>query len=193
MTVLPIIPFAHDLLARALSPGDSAIDCTVGNGHDTLFLATHVGPCGRVFGLDIQGSAIAHTHTRLTDAGIEGRVALTRACHASLGDVIPPGAWADVKAAVFNLGYLPGGDKRICTGADTTIMAIDTLLRRMPVGGVIVLVVYPGHPEGAVEARAIATHVKDIPRNVARVVTYQVENSQNNPPFVIGLEILGVM
>ena len=34
-----ILPYARLLLEKALSPGDVAIDGTMGNGHDTLFLA----------------------------------------------------------------------------------------------------------------------------------------------------------
>lgn len=39
---------------QALRPGDTAVDATMGNGHDTLFLAQAVGPTGHVIGFDIQ-------------------------------------------------------------------------------------------------------------------------------------------
>lgn len=38
-----VIPFAHQLLEKAISAGDIAIDATMGNGHDTVFLANLVG------------------------------------------------------------------------------------------------------------------------------------------------------
>ena len=34
--------------------GDYAVDATLGNGHDTCFLAEIVGDSGKVFGFDIQ-------------------------------------------------------------------------------------------------------------------------------------------
>ena len=61
----PILAQAHDLVRRVLRPGDVAVDATVGNGQDTLFLAECVGPTGRVIGFDIQLSAIEATASRL--------------------------------------------------------------------------------------------------------------------------------
>ncbi|PNH03525.1 putative rRNA methylase ytqB, partial [Tetrabaena socialis] len=40
--------------SQVLRPGDTAVDATCGNGHDTLFLARAVGPGGHVFAFDIQ-------------------------------------------------------------------------------------------------------------------------------------------
>jgi hypothetical protein len=38
--------FAHDVVRRVLRPGEVAVDATVGNGHDTEFLARLAGPGG---------------------------------------------------------------------------------------------------------------------------------------------------
>lgn len=43
MKIDRILPFARELLERAVKPGDITIDATLGNGHDTLFLARLVG------------------------------------------------------------------------------------------------------------------------------------------------------
>ena len=40
--------------ASLLSPGDTVVDATCGNGHDTLALARLVGPHGCVIAMDIQ-------------------------------------------------------------------------------------------------------------------------------------------
>jgi hypothetical protein len=46
-----------------VSPGDTVIDATCGNGHDTLALARLVGPRGCVIAMDIQASHAAElTH-----------------------------------------------------------------------------------------------------------------------------------
>jgi predicted methyltransferase len=39
---------------QVLQPGDTAVDATAGNGHDTLALAELVGPQGVVWALDLQ-------------------------------------------------------------------------------------------------------------------------------------------
>ena len=41
------------------------VDGTLGNGHDTVFLAKLVGPNGHVYGFDIQEQAIVSTKKRL--------------------------------------------------------------------------------------------------------------------------------
>ena len=35
--------FSHTLLQEILQPGDHVVDATMGNGHDTVFLAEHIG------------------------------------------------------------------------------------------------------------------------------------------------------
>ncbi|PID81943.1 hypothetical protein CSB20_00400, partial [bacterium DOLZORAL124_64_63] len=52
---------AHLLVRDHITPGDTAIDATLGNGHDTLFLARCVGKTGTVIGFDVQTQAITST------------------------------------------------------------------------------------------------------------------------------------
>ena len=188
MTLKPILAFSQAILNAAVTPGDIVVDCTMGNGHDTLFLANLVGTQGQVFAFDIQEDALRHTEQRLTRERIT-QVTLIHANHANLLDHIPPDAHHKIRAAVFNLGYLPGSDKRICTTAHTTIAALDALLSVMPRGSVISAVVYSGHEQGESEAAALLTHCRNIPRETANVIVYQILNNPNRPPFVIALEV----
>ena len=59
-----------------------------------------------------------------------------------------------IDAAIFNLGYLPKGDKSIVTRPETTIKAINAIFDYLSVEGIIVLVIYHGH-EGQVERDAL--------------------------------------
>ena len=190
MTILkPILAFAHTLLESALKPEDIAIDCTMGNGKDTLFLANLVGERGHVFAFDIQAGAVESTRKLLEQNGITpAGVTLIQAGHESLHKHIPAEALAKCKAAVFNLGYLPGGDKQICTAARTTIAAIEVLLATIAPGGLIVLVVYPGHPQGELEAAELLKYCQGVPRELANVIVYRILNSPAQPPFVVALE-----
>ena len=189
MVLKPILAFAHTLLEGALGPGDIAIDCTMGNGNDTLFLAKLVGEGGHVFAFDIQAAAIENTRKRLEQNGISAAgVTLIRANHGALAEQIPAAALAKCKAAIFNLGYLPGSDKQICTMADTTTAAIEVLLAAIAPGGLIVLVVYPGHPHGELEASELIGYCQAIAHQAANVIIYRILNNSNQPPFVIALE-----
>ena len=55
-----------------------------------------------------------------------------------------------IDAAIFNLGYLPKGNK-IVTKPETTIMAINEIFDILSIEGIIILVIYHGHEEGKVE------------------------------------------
>jgi len=188
MTLKSILAFAHALLESTVGPGDTVIDCTMGNGHDTLFLANLVGEQGQVFAFDIQQDALRQTQKLLDAHQAADQVNLVHASHAELTAHIPAELYQKVRAAVFNLGYLPGGNKDICTAPDTTIYALESLLSILAPGGLIVVVVYPGHDTGQLEASAVLNYCSNLPRELMHVVSYRILNNPNRPPFVIALE-----
>lgn len=183
-----ILPFARTLLQTALEPGDIAVDGTCGNGHDTLFLAKITGEDGHVYGFDIQKAAIEQTAARLKTEQLENRCTLIQSGHENVREMIPSENHSQIKAAVFNLGYLPGGDKSIVTQAATTIKAVGNLLEMMPPEGMIVLVIYHGHPEGARERDKLLAYTSSLPQDQAHVLQYRFMNQANNPPFIIAIE-----
>ncbi len=144
---------AHAALLEVLRPGDRAIDATAGNGGDTLFLATAVGPTGHVWAFDTQAAALARTRERLAAAGID-HVELRQECHSRLA-AWDPTATGPVRAVMFNLGYLPGGDHALVTRPETTRVALDAAARLLTPGGRISVVVYRGHPGGQAESATV--------------------------------------
>lgn len=188
MTLKRILPFSKFLLSSVLNEGDIAVDATIGNGHDTVFLAKQVGSTGHVYGFDIQAEAVKQTQANVLKHGVQDWVTIFQKSHADCHDAIPASVHGAIKAAVFNLGYLPGGDKSIVTTADTTITAIEKLLDMLQPGGLIVLVIYHGHDEGKRERDALLAFAENIDQAAANVLRYQFINQKNNPPFIIALE-----
>ncbi len=135
---------AADYLRRFLLPGDIAIDATMGNGHDTQFLCEMVGENGHVYAFDVQPQAVSNTHDRLEACGLRSRATLICDSHEHIDQYVN----APVQAIVFNLGWLPGGDKSITTQWLSTRKAIDSALRLLAPHGICVICVYPGHDEG---------------------------------------------
>jgi len=135
---------AREALERAVSPGDTVVDATMGNGHDTLFLAEQVGPEGHVYAFDIQESALVSTGSLLEEHGVSSRVSLHCVSHAKLKEYVP----CPVSAVVFNLGWLPGGDHRVTTLCASTEAAVRGALDLLLPGGILTVCVYPGHEEG---------------------------------------------
>lgn len=179
-----ILPFAHQLLHRALPHGAVALDATAGNGYDTVHLAQCVGAHGRVYAIDIQAQAIQATRTRLQQHGLLERVHLIHASHADVTQHVPHG----IHAAVFNLGYLPNGDKQLTTQTASTLTALQQTMQLLAHGGVLVVVAYRGHAEGAAEYAAIQQWVAQLPTTQAVVAQYELLNQKNNPPVVLAVE-----
>ena len=184
--MMRVTDLAQLLVARVLSAGDCAVDATVGNGHDTLFLAKAVGPSGRVYGFDVQAEALAMA--RRTVAGMEN-VTLFHAGHERMADHLPAEAEGQIAAAMFNLGYLPGADAAVITRAETTLSALDLALILVRVGGVVSVVVYPGHDGGAGEADAVRAWARALPGEFAASVHARV-NTRTPAPELILIERL---
>jgi len=188
MAVQKIIPYAHQLLKAFVKQGDVVIDATVGNGNDTVLLSQLVGEKGKVFGFDIQAEAIERTTERLQNSLHIHNVQLFLAGHEKVKSFVPEQFWGKISASIFNLGYLPKGNHQITTKADTTILAIQDMFEIMKSGGIIVLVIYSGHPEGKVEKEVVMDYVKSIDQTKADVLLYQFINQKNAPPFIIAIE-----
>lgn len=188
MKLQGILPFARSLLTSAINTGEIAIDATVGNGHDTVFLANLVGENGQVFGFDIQKEAITNTTKRLKEQRLDKQVTLFHKGHEEIVASVPANVQGNIKGAIFNLGYLPGGDKTIVTQPNTTIAAVEQVMELLAPEGIIVLVIYHGHPEGQTEKEELLSFVKQLDQKKAHVLKYQYINQENHPPFIIAIE-----
>jgi predicted methyltransferase len=162
MTDIPANPrrrsltqLAQQRIAAVVRDGDYAVDATVGNGHDTLFLARQVGSSGHVWGFDLQAAALDATRHRLMEHGLSERVTLIRDGHQHLAKHLPAAARGQLAAAMFNLGYLPGSDKRITTAPESTLTALGAARDQLRRGGLLSVLAYRGHCGGQEEADAV--------------------------------------
>lgn len=188
MRLVKILEFGHQLLEQAIEPGAIVIDATCGNGHDTKFLAKQVGPSGKVFAFDIQKQAIAATTELLRKHQLLERVTLLQKGHEYMKEWIPVKYHGKISAGVFNLGYLPGGDHSIITRPETTLKALQSLLDMLALHGVVVLVVYPGHPGGDEEKNAVCEYVSSLDQKKYQVLLYRFINQKNHPPLLFAIE-----
>lgn len=145
------VPFVHLLLNCYIREGGHVVDATCGNGHDTLLLAHLTGTGGHVWGFDNKQQAIAQTSCRLAEAGMLDRVTLLQIGHEDISQHVS----APVQAILFNLGYLPGGERSIITRPETTIPALEKSLQLLAVAGILLVTIYPGHNGGTEEQAAV--------------------------------------
>lgn len=175
---------SHQIIASIVEKGDTVVDATAGNGNDTVFLARLVGEEGQVFSFDIQKPALAFTGKKLEAENLQDRVRLINDGHQNLKEYIN----RPLKAVMFNLGYLPGGDHSIGTRGDTTIKAVKSAMEQLAVHGVISIVVYYGGDSGFDEKNEVMDFIKTIDCRSYTVMRTDFVNQINCPPILICIE-----
>jgi predicted methyltransferase len=178
------VPLAHRFLRERLRPGDRAVDATCGNGHDTLLLGELVGPEGRVWGFDLQEKALAATSELLREKGLADRVALVHAGHERLAEFVTE----PLRAAVFNLGYLPGGETSFVTRPETTLTAFDAVLPLLLPGGIVIVVLYTGHSGGPEEEAAVTSRAAGLDPLKFNVWSCRQGNRSAAAPYLLLVE-----
>ncbi|QZY56880.1 class I SAM-dependent methyltransferase [Crassaminicella profunda] len=171
---------AKSFLEQALKKGDRAVDATMGNGNDTLFLANIVGEEGRVISFDIQDLAILNTRKLLENNHISN-VDLIQDGHENMDTYI----CNEINGAMFNLGYLPKGEHHIVTKAKTTIAAIEKCLTLLKKNGIITIVIYYGHFEGKIEKEQVISYVENLEPKKFHVMKVDYINQAKEPPMLI--------
>jgi SAM-dependent methyltransferase len=152
---------ASSWIEVALFDGALAVDATVGNGYDSLFLGHRVGPKGKVIGFDVQKAALAGAREILKFVGSINHVSLIHDSHTRVADYLP--ADAAIDAAMFNLGYLPRGNRQIITRPETTVQALRSVLEHLADHGRVTLLVYRGHEGGVPEYEGVRQFLEGLP------------------------------
>ena len=175
------LEIAHDFLAQVITQEDIVVDATMGNGHDTLFLAKLAK---QVYAFDIQEQALEKTSQRLQEADLTNAELILQG-HETVDQFVK-----EVKAAIFNLGYLPSADKSIITQPQTTLDALNKLCHMLVKGGRIAIMIYYGHEGGDIERDAVMDYVSRLPQQEYTATIYRTLNQINNPPFLVMIEKL---
>ena len=164
-----------------LHPGDVAVDFTMGNGHDTEFLSKTVGESGHVYAFDIQEQALASTARRLREAGCPENYTLIHDSHQYVKNYVK----TPFRAGMFNLGWLPGGDKSITTLRESTMPAVEAAIELMDRNAILNIAVYPGHAEGDAEGRMLCDYLSGVSRHKICATQVKILNSPTSPYFIV--------
>ena len=155
---------AHNIWSQFVKDGETVVDATAGNGHDTVELARLVGVDGCVHAFDIQEKAIESTSQALERAFMNTKsrpsIELHRCSFTSMEKLVGKNT---ARVIAFNLGYLPGSDKSITTDSDVTCEGIKQALEVLVPGGLLSILSYTGHPGGLEEYAAVKELVAGLP------------------------------
>lgn len=176
------VALAHHFIRQYVRPGDLCIDATAGRGRDTELLCALAGGTGRVLAFDVQEDAVRQTRARVEAAGYGARCRVIHDSHSEMGRYAAEGS---VRCIVFNFGYLPGGDHRVFTRAETSIPAIGTGLRLLAPGGVMSLSIYYGGDTGYEERDALLRFLATVDDKGYTVLAGAFANRPNDPPIPV--------
>jgi len=180
--MVDLMALEKQFLSAHIKDGITAVDFTMGNGHDTLFLSKAIGENGKLYAFDIQTQALENTRQRLIDNGCPENYTLILDSHANLLDHVRQ----PVNAVVFNLGYLPGsGNKALTTMRESTLAAFNASLSLVESGGIVFVAIYPGHEEGRLEGEMLQARVAELERHVWCATVLRILNSPESPYFII--------
>ncbi len=165
-----------------LHEGEVAADFTMGNGNDTLFLSRTVGEEGRVYAFDIQEEALVSTEKFLKENGAPENYTLICASHHRAKEFIKE----SIKAGMFNLGYLPrSGRKQVTTLRKTTMPAVEAAIDLLADDGVLIVAIYPGHEEGALEGDMLREYFSTLSKYKICASEFRILNSPTSPYFFL--------
>jgi len=177
-----IVEFSHLLITdyynRFKHDNMVFVDATCGRGSDTIFMAKLLKENGKVYSYDIQEEAINYTSKVLKENKIEN-VVLYLESHEAIKELT-------LDLVIYNLGYLPNGDKSITTNHVTTLKSIELVLSRMWMNPnmLIIIVLYPGHEEGLIESQIIDNFAYNLDSKKYLVCKYLNYNRPTSPYII---------
>ena len=171
-----ISDLSHYIVKDFIENKEVAIDGTLGNGYDTDFLSSLFH---KVYSFDIQKEACEN----YINKGKENVIIINDSHHLLNKYVNEP-----VDCIMYNLGFLPGGNKDITTLHKTSLESIKVGLDILRSGGIMTICIYRGHDEGKIEEPCILGYLKTLPKNEFGVMIQSYLNRQNISPLLVVIE-----
>lgn len=169
--MINISKYSHDLLGK-IKNANISIDMTCGNGYDTLYLASI---SKSVFAFDIQDLAIENTKKLLKDKNVNN-VKVIKESH-DLYDIYINDP---IDLAIYNLGYLPKGNKEIKTESNVVVNSLKKLIKQLNINGMIVIVIYLHTRDESIKIEELVSHLD----SCYDVIKHQVLNKENCPYII---------
>lgn len=171
-----ISDLSHYIIKDFVPNKKVAIDATLGNGYDTDFLSSLFE---KVYSFDVQEEVcINYNEKRKSNVKV-----INDSHHLFRLYIKEP-----VDCIMYNLGFLPGGNKEITTLHKTSLESIKTGLEILNSGGIMTICIYRGHNEGKIEETCILEYLKTLPKNSYGVMIQSYLNRQDISPLLAVIE-----
>ena len=136
----------HTLIKSLIHDKSIVLDMTLGHGNDSFSIAPYVK---HIYAFDIQESALLSAQSKLSEFTNITYIHDSFTQFATYVDTFD--------LAIFNLGYLPKGDKSITTLKEDTLLAIQVIIQKYT-HATIVIMSYLGHDEGLQEFHTLESY-----------------------------------
>lgn len=176
------VKLSHFIMKERMGKNIRACDMTAGNGKDSEFILKNLNP-SMLYCFDIQKQAMTNTKNLIGDYP---NFKFILDSHENIDSYIDE----KIDLFVYNLGFLPKGDKSITTDYKTVIKSLEKSLNLLNDKGLILICLYPGHESGRLEAKFIEKFLKELDQKSYQVIKYDFLNQINNPPYLISLRKL---
>lgn len=179
-----VLNIVNKLIDENIFEKNIVVDATLGNGFDSVKLLKKIGPQGKLYAFDVQEEAIENALVNFKEEGLlQYNYQIYNKSHDKI-DLINE----EVDFIIYNLGYLPGGDKSITTKKETTIRSISKGLEILKPNGLMVIVSYHGHIAGKEEKLALEDFLTSLDQKRYNCLKSGFINQRNNPPILYLIE-----
>ena len=89
---------------------------------------------------------------------------------------------------IYNLGFLPGSDKKVTTLRDSTLKSLKKATDKINEAGIIIVVSYLGHVNSLEEREGVDDFLKSLDQKKFKVEKREFYNQAHNPPIVYLIE-----
>ena len=163
--------FVKQILIENVNNKHVSVDFTLGRGNDTVFLSENFN---FVYSFDIQKECIDDFERRKIE-----NVKLILDTHSNVDKYLNC-----FDCGMYNLGYLPRGDKTITTLKESTIISLIKATNMLNVGGFISIVLYVGHEQGKDESLEVLNFCSKLDNRKFNVAYLNFIN-KNSPPSLV--------
>ena len=157
-----------------------AVDMTVGNGFDSKNILEALQP-EKLYCFDIQQEALENSKKLLNQYS---NYELILENHKNFDKFVKE----NIDFAIYNLGYLPKGDKYITTNAVEVEESLNKLLKKLNSKGTIFITFYIGHLSGQMESLELSKYLESLNQKEYTILKFTFENQKNNPPYVVMIQ-----
>lgn len=173
------VKLSHYLIENRVENNIRACDMTAGNGKDSKFILDKKNP-KILYAFDIQKLSQERCQKLI---GQRENFKFILDNHKNIEKYIEE----KIDLFIYNLGFLPKGDKSITTNYKSVIKSIESVLNLLNENGLILITFYPGHEAGKNEAFYVGNFLKNLDQKKFQLIKYDFFNQINNPPFLISI------